>query len=195
MRSLQAVCLGLLALALSPCKSFQGPRAMRTMGGARRAAMQPLRMDLGTTVQLAEEAAKGGFLSGVIDTMLENRIDGDIAGVLGGSIGVIGTLIFYEKRRVKMLERVLCPYCLGSGYLTCAVCHGAEALQVTPETRKALLGSAMVEGDECICPTCDGAGAVVSGSRSPSRSPSRSRSRCLNLILTLRYAPTARARG
>jgi len=86
---------------------------------------------------------------------------GDIAGLLGGSIGVIGTLVYYEKRRFKMLERVLCPYCQGSGFLTCAVCHGAESLQVRPGAEGAQDGSGGAAEDEILCPNCDGAGAVM----------------------------------
>ena len=49
-------------------------------------------------------------------------------GFLGGTFGVIGTLLTYEKGRFKMKQRILCPYCDGGGVLTCAACVGAGML-------------------------------------------------------------------
>ncbi|CAM9605902.1 unnamed protein product [Scytosiphon promiscuus] len=45
-----------------------------------------------------------------------------IAGVAGGSVGVLGTLIQLELKQEKLKSRRNCPYCDGSGKLVCALC-------------------------------------------------------------------------
>lgn len=111
-------------------------------------------------VSAAESATSNSWAQG----FFENRLEGDVAGILGGSFGVVGTLVAYEKRRFKTLERVLCPYCLGSGYLECGVCFGAESLNVAnvdEETKEKLRGQLMECDDEVICYNCEGTGAVT----------------------------------
>ncbi|CAM9388277.1 unnamed protein product, partial [Hapterophycus canaliculatus] len=48
-----------------------------------------------------------------------------IAGVAGGSVGVLGTLIQLELKQEKLKSRRNCPYCDGSGKLVCALCCSA----------------------------------------------------------------------
>ncbi|CAM9965106.1 unnamed protein product [Ectocarpus sp. 12 AP-2014] len=53
-----------------------------------------------------------------------------IAGVAGGSVGVLGTLIRLELKQEKLKTRRNCPYCDGSGKLVCAVCFSAGTFTV-----------------------------------------------------------------
>ncbi|CAM9232529.1 unnamed protein product [Pylaiella littoralis] len=48
-----------------------------------------------------------------------------IAGLAGGSVGVLGTLIQLELKQEKLKSRRNCPYCDGSGKLVCALCCSA----------------------------------------------------------------------
>ncbi|CAM9320833.1 unnamed protein product [Ectocarpus fasciculatus] len=53
-----------------------------------------------------------------------------IAGVAGGSVGVLGTLIQLELKQEKLKSRRNCPYCDGSGKLVCGVCFSAGTFSV-----------------------------------------------------------------
>lgn len=68
-----------------------------------------------------------------------SRLEVDaVAAFVGGSLGVVGTLISYEWRRYYARTRVACPYCQGRGWLTCATCLGTDP----------------------NCPTCHGEGRI-----------------------------------
>jgi len=77
-------------------------------------------------------------------------------GFLGGSVGVLGTLLTYEKGRFKMKQRILCPYCEGSGVITCGACCGCG--------RTVPAGTAAEEINDAAasqCNTCGGLGVVA----------------------------------
>ena len=69
-------------------------------------------------------------------------------GFLGGFTGVVGTLLTYELKRYKMKQRIQCPFCEGSGVLTCAACL---------KTGRTMSSS----GDPCVCGNCGGIGVVA----------------------------------
>mmetsp|Transcript_6351 Transcript_6351/g.8941 ORF Transcript_6351/g.8941 Transcript_6351/m.8941 type:complete len:210 (+) Transcript_6351:38-667(+) len=55
------------------------------------------------------------------------RIEIDAAAAfIGGTFGVMGTLVVYEQGRYKARMRVACPYCEGRGALTCGACAGTN---------------------------------------------------------------------
>ena len=70
------------------------------------------------------------------------------AGVAGGSIGVVGTLFALEFKKYEVRRRSQCPYCLGTGHLTCAVCLGDGYV----------LGQ---NGARQSCPECEGVGHIT----------------------------------
>ena len=53
------------------------------------------------------------------------RIEVDaVTAFIGGSAGVLGTLLAYENRRYHARTRVACAYCEGRGSLVCGYCGG-----------------------------------------------------------------------
>jgi DnaJ-class molecular chaperone len=71
------------------------------------------------------------------------------AGIIGGSFGVVGTLVALEFKKMEVRERAQCPYCIGTGQLTCATCLGCGVVTSTRED-----GVAMQQS----CPDCEGTG-------------------------------------
>jgi hypothetical protein len=74
-----------------------------------------------------------------------------VAGFLGGTVGVIGTVTATFIKRDEVKERLKCPYCEGSGQLACGTCLGLGTIS-------------MMEGEEMVtktCPQCEGTGTVV----------------------------------
>lgn len=71
-------------------------------------------------------------------------------GFLGGTCGVVGTLLTYESKRFKMKQRVQCPYCEG-GVLTCGICLGEGQVQLAGTEGGA--AASMI-----TCPNCGGLG-------------------------------------
>lgn len=69
------------------------------------------------------------------------HLAGDVvAGLLGGSIGVFGTLVSLEWKVQQMEEESKCPYCQGAGILPCASCSASGKCELSN------------------CKTCSGAG-------------------------------------
>ena len=76
------------------------------------------------------------------------RVEADaVLAVVGGSFGVIGTLVAYENRRYHARTRVACAYCEGSGSLKCGACAA------TP-------GQVLVDAEAIECPQCGGTAKV-----------------------------------
>ncbi|CAN0062534.1 unnamed protein product, partial [Heterosigma akashiwo] len=73
-----------------------------------------------------------------------------VTGFVGGAIGVTGTLIALDSKKVKVAERAKCPYCTGDGRLTCVRCLGAG-----------MLPAAADGGAACKCGFCEGKGFVT----------------------------------
>lgn len=74
-------------------------------------------------------------------------------GFVGGSVGVIGTVISTLYKRDEVKDRLKCPYCNGSGQILCGVCFGTgmESINIAGTD----------EWQEVVCSTCEGAGTVV----------------------------------
>ena len=45
-----------------------------------------------------------------------------------GAVGVVGTMVALEVKMRQVNERSKCPYCSGSGQLTCARCYGQQTV-------------------------------------------------------------------
>jgi hypothetical protein len=43
-------------------------------------------------------------------------------------VGVVGTMVALEVKMRQVNERSKCPYCSGSGQLTCARCYGQQTV-------------------------------------------------------------------
>lgn len=43
-------------------------------------------------------------------------------------MGVVGTMVALEVKMRRVNERSKCPYCSGSGQLTCARCYGQQTV-------------------------------------------------------------------
>jgi len=80
-------------------------------------------------------------------------------GFLGGSVGVFGTLLTYEKGRFKMKQRILCPYCEGSGVITCGACCGCG--RTVPVGANNVVPGTGGEAAVSQCATCGGLGVVA----------------------------------
>jgi len=65
------------------------------------------------------------------------------AGLVGGSMGVMGTLAVYENNRFHAKQRSICAYCEGSGYIQGALYRDG--------TRK----------ESIICINCEGTGLAI----------------------------------
>uniref|UniRef100_A0A7R9U8V3 CR-type domain-containing protein n=1 Tax=Pinguiococcus pyrenoidosus TaxID=172671 RepID=A0A7R9U8V3_9STRA len=79
---------------------------------------------------------------------------GDVAcAFAGGTVGVMGSLVAIEIRKLQQRKRNACPYCVGTGRLTCAVCWGAGKVEIAGAQ-----GSQTVVVD---CPNCAGKGQTT----------------------------------
>merc|ERR1712146_520987 len=83
------------------------------------------------------------------------HLAGDVvAGLLGGSIGVFGTLVSLEWKVQQMEEESKCPYCQGAGILPCAPCNGSG--QCKSSNCKICAGAGHLN-----CINCKGEGLAV----------------------------------
>jgi hypothetical protein len=78
---------------------------------------------------------------------------GAINGFLGGSVGAVGTLLATLAKRDQVKDRLKCPYCEGTGIITCARCLGSSQLA----TRDPVTGEMSYAG----CEYCESSGSVV----------------------------------
>ena len=70
----------------------------------------------------------------------------------GGGGGVLGTVLFMEWKKVKVMKDKQCAYCSGGGSITCGICLGTGAL-VGGGVGAAALATQ-------TCPGCEGVGSV-----------------------------------
>jgi len=75
-----------------------------------------------------------------------------INGFIGGSVGVVGTLISTMVKKTEVKDRLKCTYCDGTGQILCGHCLGAGTLTTMSET-----GAVTT----IQCPNCEGTGTVV----------------------------------
>ena len=77
-----------------------------------------------------------------------------VNGFIGGTVGVIGTVIAAGIKKDQVKERLQCVYCEGSGQIMCGHCLGTGKISYYNEA----LGE-LVLGE--TCPNCEGTGTVV----------------------------------
>jgi hypothetical protein len=78
---------------------------------------------------------------------------GAINGFIGGSVGAVGTLIATLIKKDQVKDRLKCPYCDGTGIITCGICLGTSQLASVD----AGTGTVTFSG----CDTCESSGNVV----------------------------------
>lgn len=87
------------------------------------------------------------------------HVAGDVvAGFVGGAVGVMGTIMALEVKMRQVNERSKCPYCSGSGQLTCARCCGLQSISIR---RGAEGGGEGGRVEKEPCPSCLGVGTVL----------------------------------
>eukprot|EP00614_Pseudopedinella_elastica_P013103 CAMPEP_0172614274 /NCGR_PEP_ID=MMETSP1068-20121228/49311_1 /TAXON_ID=35684 /ORGANISM="Pseudopedinella elastica, Strain CCMP716" /LENGTH=229 /DNA_ID=CAMNT_0013419011 /DNA_START=126 /DNA_END=815 /DNA_ORIENTATION=- len=146
-----------LALALAGVSSFS-PLPALPKGGALRPSPGHGRTGPGPVGQPTKGPARIPVppLAGLVDPNLYIPEGVELRswlGFLGGTVGVLGTLLTYEKARFRMKQRILCPYCNGGGVITCGACLGCgkTLVKVGPNGAK----------ESCACETCGGIGEVA----------------------------------
>lgn len=72
-------------------------------------------------------------------------------GFIGGSVGVIGTVVATQLKKGQVKDRLTCSYCAGSGQIMCGHCLGTKTISY-------LGPDGMVTE---ACPNCEGTGTVV----------------------------------
>jgi len=76
-----------------------------------------------------------------------------INGFIGGSVGVIGTVLAAQIKKGEVKERLKCVYCEGEGQIPCGHCLGTGVLSYMDASGKLVLGEK--------CENCEGTGTVV----------------------------------
>ena len=79
-----------------------------------------------------------------------------INGFIGGTVGVVGTVLATQKKKAEVKDRLTCVYCGGSGTIKCGTCAGTGSL----------LAEGVTEFHEGVsatqaCGTCEGTSHVV----------------------------------
>mmetsp|Transcript_30274 Transcript_30274/g.102902 ORF Transcript_30274/g.102902 Transcript_30274/m.102902 type:complete len:162 (-) Transcript_30274:22-507(-) len=69
--------------------------------------------------------------------------EGLASALVGGAVGTIGSVIAIEAKKVKTLKSKQCPYCMGTGAITCARCLGSGVVM-------------NAAGESAPCPMCNG---------------------------------------
>lgn len=75
-----------------------------------------------------------------------------IDGFIGGTVGVIGTIIAMVVKKTQVKERLKCTYCDGTGHIVCGVCLGRGTVKVQNDS-----GQWVMQG----CSNCESTGVVV----------------------------------
>lgn len=75
-----------------------------------------------------------------------------INGFIGGTVGVLGTVLATYVKKGQVKDRLKCSYCEGTGQIGCGHCMGLGRISVPDDNGK----WTMVE-----CPNCEGTGTVV----------------------------------
>ena len=85
--------------------------------------------------------------------------DGDVSfslnalnGFIGGSVGVIGTVVSTLIKKEQVKDRIKCTYCNGSGQIVCGHCLGTGIVSSFAEDGTLMSGP---------CQNCEGSGTVV----------------------------------
>jgi hypothetical protein len=94
-------------------------------------------------------------LSGQVQPWFQVKADGSLAfsqnainGFIGGSVGVVGTVISTLIKKGEVKDRLKCLYCNGSGQITCGHCLGTGMVKLSAT-------------ESVACSNCEGTGTVV----------------------------------
>ena len=83
------------------------------------------------------------------------------AGFIGGTVGVIGTVVSTFIKRDEVKDRLKCPYCLGAGTIACGTCLGTGKVMNIISTAEGAAGEEEPQFAEEPCPDCDGTGQIL----------------------------------
>jgi len=75
-----------------------------------------------------------------------------VNGFIGGSVGVVGTVISTMIKKEEVKDRLKCVYCDGSGQILCGHCLGLRYVRGTDAQGAPI---------NVKCPNCEGTGTVV----------------------------------
>ena len=88
-----------------------------------------------------------------------------INGFIGGSVGVIGTVVSTMIKKNEVKDRIKCNYCEGSGQIICGHCLGVGMISVVTEVESEAGGGGTATTERVVtqiqCPNCEGTGTVV----------------------------------
>ena len=90
-----------------------------------------------------------------------------INGFIGGTVGVVGTVLATQKKKAEVKDRLTCVYCGGSGTIKCGTCAGtgsllAEGVTSFTEGVSATQACGTCEGtSHVVCINCQGSGMSV----------------------------------
>lgn len=83
-----------------------------------------------------------------------NQVEGVVEAFIGGTVGIMGTMIALEMKTKEDAGLEACPYCMGFGEIVCASCCGTGA--VNSESCQTCGQSGAV-----LCINCKGDGRMV----------------------------------
>lgn len=75
-----------------------------------------------------------------------------INGFIGGTVGVVGTVVATYVKKGQVKDRLKCSYCDGTGQIGCGHCMGLKRISVPDENGKWTMQE---------CENCEGSGTVV----------------------------------
>jgi len=94
-------------------------------------------------------------LSGQVQPWFQVKADGSLAfsqsainGFIGGSVGVVGTVVSTLIKKGEVKDRLKCLYCNGSGQIVCGHCLGTGTVKLSAT-------------ESVACSNCEGTGTVV----------------------------------
>ena len=88
-----------------------------------------------------------------------------VNGFIGGSVGVVGTVIAAQIKKGQVKDRLTCVYCDGTGQILCGHCLGPPGvLSYTDDDGKLVLGEDCANCEKTgsvVCINCQGSGLSV----------------------------------
>jgi hypothetical protein len=85
-------------------------------------------------------------------------------GFIGGSVGVVGTLLFTTIKKEEVKDRLKCNYCDGTGQIVCGHCLGTGTVSHVEAGTGAVCSGPCQNCDSSgtvVCINCQGSGVTV----------------------------------